>query len=143
MHWCLKCRLTTHRSTEQNRLIFSDPNSRVTPDEIKAEEISNLPSGSNTDRDSLKASDKSQRNSPTLRWSQSSQKRDSYVAAISTSQLNLDDLSSKRGKSLTMEEILLQDRGKDRARSLNGNEMSNKVRNFANQLNTTNFSADR
>lgn len=129
MHLCFDCRLITHLSTEQNRFIFSDPILRVSQDEIKAEEIGNLPAGIETKASS---DNKSQPSTPTLRWSHSSQKRASYVAAISSSQINLDDIS-KREKALTMEEILLQDRGKDRSRSLNGNEMSNKVRDFINQ----------
>ena len=132
LHLCFDCRLITHRSTEQNRFIFSDPILRVSRDEIQAEEteeISNLPAGVETKASS---DNKSQPSTPKLPWSHSSQKRGSYVAAISSSQINLDDIST-REKALTMEEILLQDRGKDRSRSLNGNEMTNKVRDFVNQ----------
>ena len=41
-----------------------------------------------------------------VRWSRSSQKRDSYVAAINSSQLTLEKLTDG-GKPLTMEEVLL------------------------------------
>lgn len=116
--------------TKQNRFIFSDPIARVRPNE-RAEEISNVPPTENTaDGSLLKTSDKSQDGNSTLRWSQTSQKRDSYVAAISSSEINLDDIS-KEGNPLTMEEILLQNRGKESTRSLNGNEISTEVRNNA------------
>ena len=76
----------------------------------------------------LKASHKSEGRNATLRWSQNSQKRDSYVAAISSSEINLDNIS-KSGKPSAMEEILLQNRSKESTRSVNANEISTKVRN--------------
>jgi len=73
----------------------------------------------------LKASHKSEGRNATLRWSQNSQKRDSYVAAISSSEINLDNIS-KSGKPSAMEEILLQNRSKESTRSVNANEISTK-----------------
>lgn len=78
----------------------------------------------------MKASDRSQERAATLRWGQTSQKRDSYVAAISSSEINLDDIC-KSGTPSTMEEILLQDRSKESTRSLNGKEILTKVRDGA------------
>ena len=115
-----------HRLTEQICFIFSDPISRPRPND-KAEEISHVPI-ENTADGILEASYKSEDRNATLRWSQNSQKRDSYVAAISSSEVNLDNIS-KSGKSSAMEEILLQNRSKESTRSLNGNEISTKVRN--------------
>ena len=115
-----------HRLTEQIFYIFSDPISRPRPND-KAEEISHVPT-ENTADGILKASHKSEDRNATLRWSQNSQKRDSYVAAISSSEINLDNIS-KSGKQSAMEEILLQNRSKESTRSLNDNEISTKVRN--------------
>ena len=121
--------MITHRLSKQSRFIFSDPiQSRPRPND-KAEEVINVPTENTADGTLLKASDRSQDRNATLRWSQNSQKRDSYVAAISSSEINFDDIF-KRGNPSAMEEILLQDRsGKERTRSLNGNEISTKVRN--------------
>lgn len=58
------------------------------------------------DAGSKPQSDASDKNKNTVRWSQTSQKRDSYVTAISSSELNLERLSIK-GEGLTMEEMLL------------------------------------
>ena len=118
--------MITHRLTVQNRSIFSDPISRPKPND-KAEEISHVPT-ENTADGILKASHKSEDRHATLLWSQNSQKRHSYVAAISSSEINLDNISNS-GKPSAMEEILLQDRSKESTRSLNGNEISTKVRN--------------
>ena len=118
--------MITHRLTEQICFIFSDPISRPRPND-KAEEITPVPT-ENTEDGILKASHKSEDRNTTLRWSQNSQKRDSYVAAISSSEINLDNIF-KSGKKPAMEEILLQNRRKESTRSLKGNEISTKVRN--------------
>ena len=115
----------THRLIEQNCFFFSDPISRPTPDD-KAEELSHAPN-ENTADGILKASRKSEDRDAALRWSQNSQKRHSYVAAISSSEINLDNISNSE-KPSAMEEILLQNRSKESTRSLNGNEISTKVR---------------
>lgn len=117
--------MISHRYTEQDCFIFSDPISRPRPND-NAKENSHVPT-ENTADGILKASHKSEDRNATLRWSQSSQKRDSYVAAISSSEINLDNIS-KSGKPSAMEEILLQDRSKESTRSLNGNKISTKVR---------------
>lgn len=121
--------MITHRFTKQNRFICSDPISLPRPND-KADEITDVPIEDPADGTALKASDRSQERDATLRWGQTSQKRDSYVAAISSSEINLDDIC-KRGKPSAMEEILLQERGKESTRSLNGNEILTKVRNGA------------
>ena len=119
--------MLTQRLTEQNCFIFSDPAiSRPRPND-KAEELSQVPIKT-TEDGILKASHKSDDINAALRWSQNSQKRDSYVAAISSSEINLDNIP-KSGKPSAMEEILLQDRSRESTRSLNGNEISTKVRN--------------
>ena len=118
--------MITHHLTKQNCFIFSDPISRPRPND-KAEEIGHVPT-ENTADGILKAPHKSEDRNVTLRWSQNSQKRDSYVAAIRSSEINLDNIC-KSGKPSVMEEILLQDRSKESTRSVNGNEISTKVRN--------------
>ena len=117
--------MITRRLTEQNCFIFSDPISRPRSND-KAEEISPVPT-ENTADGILKAPHKSEDRDTTLRWSQISQKRHSYVAAISSSEINLDKIS-KSEKPSAMDEILLQDRSKESTRSLNGNAISTKVR---------------
>ena len=118
--------MLTNRLTKQNCFIFSDPISRPRPN-YKAEEKSQVPTETTADG-ILNAPHKSEDINATLRWSQNSQKRDSYVAAISSSEINLDNIS-KNGKPSAMEEILLQSRSEVSARSLNGNGISTKVRN--------------
>lgn len=80
---------------EPKYYIFRGAGSKATPAEESPDLATRKPQ-----------SDASDKNKNTVRWNQTSQKRDSYVSAISSSQLNLERLS-KRGESLTMEEILL------------------------------------
>ena len=84
--------------------IFRDAGSKATPAEESPDLATRKPH-----------SDASDKNKNTVRWSQTSQKRDSYVTAISSSELNLERLSIK-GEGLTMEEMLLlqsRERGGD------------------------------
>lgn len=86
-------------------MIFSDPVSQQVPKPDQDENPRYFPSS-----EAHNVSGKTQRS---VRWSQ---KRDSYVAAISSTESNLDELS-KNGELLTMEEILLLNR--ERGASLN------------------------
>lgn len=89
-------------------MIFSDPISQKAPNPDQHGNPRYFPSS-----EAQSISGKTQRS---VRWSQ---KRDSYVAAISSSESNLDELS-KFGEPLTMEEILLLNR--ERGDSLNQKE---------------------
>lgn len=79
-------------------MIFSDPISQEAPNPDQDENPRYFPSS-----EAQNVSGKTQRS---VRWSQ---KRDSYVAAISSTESNLDELS-KNGDLLTMEEVLLLNR---------------------------------
>ena len=73
------------------------------------------------------ASEKPRQSPVPIRWSQASQKRDSYVAAISTSEINLERIATGKNPS-TMEEILLQDMGdQSLSGSISKRELLNKV----------------
>lgn len=84
--------------TKRVNLIFSDPVSQEVLNPDQDENPRYFPSS-----EAHNVSGKTQRS---VRWSQ---KRDSYVAAISSTESNLDGLS-KNGELLTMEEILLLNR---------------------------------
>lgn len=72
-------------------------------------------------------SDKPRQSPAPIRWSQASQKRDSYVAAISTSEINLERIATGKNPS-TMEEILLHDMGdQSLSGSISKRELLNKV----------------
>lgn len=79
-------------------MIFSDPISQEAPNPDQDENPRYFPSS-----EAQNVSGKTKRS---VRWSQ---KRDSYVAAISSTESNLDELS-KNGEQLTMEEVLLLNR---------------------------------
>lgn len=94
--------------TKRVNLIFSDRVSQEVLNPNQDENPRYFPSS-----EAHNVSGKTQRS---VRWSQ---KRDSYVAAISSTESNLDELS-KNGELLTMEEILLLNR--EREGSLNQEE---------------------